>query len=212
MKLLSILFLLCQSQPVVNQAASEPLAKIMFEVSTFEPEAIDPLIVAMQQADQDNKIVYLRINTFGGSVEGMFKLSQAMEQLHQPITCVNDTKAMSAGAFLLEEPGCSKRLATKRAMFLFHEASSAADGNEHSLQKTEKILHTLDEVLINQVAGRIGMSEKEFRNRIYNQEWVFGYEEALKYHVIDGIVDPKDLPELQPVAVQKNLLQQLLGE
>ena len=99
-------------------------------------------------------------------------------------------------------------------MILFHEALvQETGGNEHALNELAHELHVLSQALVTQVAERIGMKESELWKRIDNKIWVMNADEALKYHVIDRIVDVKDLPKLTVIVAEKrSLLEQLLGK
>lgn len=183
----------------------------MVTVETFDEGAVSALIAKLKELHEEgHSEIWLRINTNGGSVAGMFTLSQAMEALGQPVTCVADWHAYSAGAFILESPGCSKRLMTKRATLLFHEALTQGEGNVHDLARQTTMTKTITDALVDQTSERLGMTEADFQAKIENTEWVLDYKEALRYNVVDGIISPLKLPPNTDVP-KPSLLERLLN-
>ena len=189
-----------------------PGAPVMVTVETFDEAAVGGVVDKLQAlAKEGHSEIWVKLNTNGGSVGGMHTLSMAMETLGQPVTCVADWHAYSAGAYLLESPGCTTRYMTKRSTILFHEALTEAQGNIHQLARDAAMLKALTDSIVDQTSERMGMTEDAFQAQIENKEWTLDYKEALKWHAIDGIVSPLKLPPLVAVEAKKSLLQILLG-
>lgn len=212
MKLALPLLLLfsCSQISATLQPSTQPAKITMVELSSFEDDNITALINKIHEL-QKTSAVYIRINTNGGSVAGMWRLVQALE--HNPVTCIVDVKAYSAGAYFLESDACGERLATKRSTILLHEPLvRGVDGNAHELQDEVEQLQALSDSLVATTASRIKMSEKALSAKIYNKTWTMAYAEALKCNVIDRVVDPKDLPEITLLNDTSNSLEDILNK
>ena len=218
--LLAALFFL----PVSNQVSmpDDPLAqapvpkvypeKVTLEIHEINLLTVTPLIQEMDKikASGTVKEVWFKINGPGGDVQPGNDLIDAIEQLG-PIksVCVADHEAYSMDAYILEH--CDVRMMTKRSLLLFHEALAQTTGNAHQLRKTASFLEKISNALAEDAARRMGMPIKAFKAKIYNTEWVLGWEEALQVNAIDAVLeDPKDFPPVDRVD-PINPLQILLG-
>jgi ATP-dependent protease ClpP protease subunit len=194
-------------QAVPTSSSSGPA---MLEVDSFDEATMMGLKAKITELRQAGTEVWLRLNTNGGSVFAEQDFVQFLE--HEPVTCVVDFRAFSAGAFFLESGACKERLMTKRSTVLFHEALvQEASGNSHALQDTVNELVAITDSIIATTSERLKMSEDDFKAQINNKVWIMSYHEALKANVVDKIVDPKDLPPV--TAYEKpSMLQILLGK
>jgi ATP-dependent protease ClpP protease subunit len=194
-------------------APAETVGKpVMITVKEFGPGAIKGAIKKLQELKaQGHSEIWVRINTNGGSVAGLMDLSQAMEELGQPVTCVVDWHGYSAGAFLLESPGCSKRLMTKRSTILFHEGQTSSQGSIHDLARSAAMLKAITDAIVDQTSERMGMTEAAFQAKIDNKEWTMDYKEAKAAKAIDDIVSPLKLPPNVDFPVP-NWLEMLFGD
>lgn len=177
---------------------------VMLELASFDDANITGLETKINELRITDTPIIIRINTNGGSIGGMMNLIQFLEK--SPVTCVSDYRSYSAGNFFLESPACKVRQMTKRATLLFHEAlTSSAEGNSHALRDTAEILEKLSNGIFAFTSERLGMTEEEFKAKVDNKIWALDYHDALKYHAVDSIVDPKDLPPVTPFEKPKTL-------
>lgn len=196
-------------EPVISteKASNDPL----IEIEEFDPTLTGAMKKLTELDAEGHKQIYVKIDSYGGSIHWGMELVQHLESLKTPITCVVDWKAYSMGAFLLESEACDKRLMTKRSTILFHEpAAPEAGGNEHDLRNTADHLNALGKALMAASAERLKMSETAFEKKIHNRSWVMSYREALKMHAVDGIMNVRDLPPVIPFE-KPSLLQMLFG-
>ncbi len=200
-------------QSEVNQIETQPTAThgiTMLELTGFDEATITGIENKITELRQSNTEIYLRLNTNGGSVFGMLNLVQFLE--HEPVTCIVDYHAFSAGAYFLESAACKDRWATKRSTILFHEAlTQETSGNQHQLRDEANELEALTDSIIGVTADRMKMSEEAFKAKIDNKVWIMSYGQALSAKAIDKIVDPKDLPAISAFP-KPSLLQLLLGQ
>ena len=176
---------------------------VMLELAGFDDANITGLETKINELRITDTPIIIRINTNGGSVSGMMNLIQFLEK--SPVTCVSDYRSYSAGAYFLESPACKVRQMTKRSTLLFHEALTETQGNAHALRDTAEILEKLSSSVAAYTSARLGMTEEEFQSHIENKTWTLDYHDALKYHAVDSIVDPKDLPPVTSFEKPKTL-------
>jgi ATP-dependent Clp protease protease subunit len=186
-----------------SAVASEP-AVILIE--DFEGQYIDAMIKKMEELKKQDRELWIKIDSNGGSVFDGYKLAQAIENYGSPVTCVVDAHAFSMGSFFLQF--CDVRLATSRSLLMIHKPSLQANGNSDELRQAASILDALTESMISVCLEKMTVSEKFFRNKINKGDWFFSASQALAYGAIDGIIKPKDIPH-QNIKIEVERLFQL---
>ena len=179
----------------------------MVELVTFDDASIKGLEDKLSELDKlGYPTIYLRLNSNGGSISAAMSLIQFAEQMKTPLTCVADWHAFSAAFYTLESDACPVRLMTKRAVLLAHAALVMdISGNAKELRHEAEALDAISEALISVTADRMKMSEKDFKAQIDGRNWWMSYEDAVKYHAIDKIVDPSSLPKLESYQIPSSL-------
>lgn len=173
----------------------------MINVGDIDEAGLAPVRakIAAHVANGETDIL-LRIDSNGGSIFEGLRFIQELEEYKKlgiKVNCVVDTKAISMG-FVILQASCDKRMATRRALFLAHNGSIAQTGGDaKTLQEDVDLLTVVNDNMSLICATRMGMDIKEYKRRLNDQaSWVFGSEEALKYHAIDSIAIPSQLPPL----------------
>lgn len=192
-----------------NLDSSKP---VIITLEDFDESSIDPLLETLEQLKSEGfKDLWIKIDSYGGSVHWGHKVAQAIEMYGSPVTCVVDTKAMSMGFYFLQS--CDKRLMTKRSTLMAHEPSVSVDGKAGALEDEVKALKVMMDGFIEQCLLRMTISKAEFKQRTDGHDWYMGWEEAMKYKAIDGTILPKEIPS-QYVKVQRkpSLLELLFGK
>lgn len=190
----------------------DPNKPIMFEIEDFDKLHVQAAIDILDRLKENEfKDVWIRIDSYGGSVHWGMELIQAIEGYGHPITCVADSKAMSMGFYTLQ--ACNKRYMTKRAQLMAHEPSTRMEGNAQDLLDEVKSLKVLMDGFIDQCISRMKISKKEFQDKTDNKVWYMGWEEAYAVGAIDGTISPNNLPKLLKYEVKvNNPLLLLLGQ
>lgn len=143
-----------------------------------------------------DRVVMLRIDSFGGSVFAGLDFIKNMDEVRKRgvrVECVVDSKAMSMG-FVILQSVCDRRLMTRRSVLLAHEAASKIEGNATELESEAAFLRALSKALAGVCADRMGMTLADFEARIAGRDWVMASDEALAVHAVDGLVNALDLP------------------
>jgi ATP-dependent Clp protease, protease subunit len=189
-----------------------PSKKVSVELNAVNPKNVDPIIKKLKELDDNPEIdeIWIKINSFGGEVYSGNKMIDTIQALKKPNVCVVDHVSMSMGFFILES--CSKRLMTKRSILMAHEALVESKGNAHELRQSADLLEHLTDSYIEMCSKRMGMPFKEFKRRINNKEWYMSWEEALKFHAIDGVVDEKEIPPNVKVDSLEDLLKKFMED
>lgn len=185
--------------------------RVMIDLTDIDDDTVKPIIEKLKQFKaQGRKDVWIRVNSFGGSVDTGHQLMQVIEGYGSPITCISDTKSMSMGFYILQS--CDKRLMTKRSVLMAHQPSTQIQGNSQKLRDEAKYLDILMNGFVETCVERMAITKEEFLEKTQDKIWYMGWEEALRYKAIDGTISPRALPsKLVEIEKKPNLLQLLLG-
>lgn len=197
---------LAQAKPPFVDVKSRVEKTAMVEIVEFDSDTVAAFLETASRLAKSVDRLYVRINTYGGSIGGGMDVIQSLEQLPVKITCVVDWRAMSMGFILLESEACDERLMTQRAVLMSHAPLIRGGGQAHELREMADSLDALSEGIDLVVAERLGMSFEAYRAKINAREWWMGPVEAYKYKAIDGLVKPKDLPPLTSYSVSSSMM------
>ena len=142
------------------------------------------------EAEDPNKDIFLYINSPGGSVTAGFAIYDTMQYIKCDVCTICMGMAASMGAFLLSGGTKGKRMALPNAEVMIHQPSGGARGQETEIRiAAENILKTrarLNSIL----AKNTGKSIEEINSDTERDNYMTA-EEALKYGLIDGILDKR---------------------
>jgi ATP-dependent Clp protease, protease subunit len=160
------------------------------------PSLAKPIVDKIKELSKDDSVseIWLRINSPGGQISVGNDIIDAIEAVPSSIktVCVVDHDGFSMAAVILES--CNERAMTKRSSIMYHEASVGGSGNKHQLLDAINLLKVQDKAISEFVSGKMKMPLKEWMERVNGKEWYLDVDDALKYHAIDRVVDPKDIP------------------
>ena len=154
------------------------------------------LIVAQMlflESEDPDKEIYFYINSPGGSITDGMAIVDTMNYIKCPVTTICVGMAASMGAVLLTSGTKGKRFATPNAEILIHQPLIGGGGI--SGQTTEIKIHAdhmvkTREKLNKLLSERTGQS-LEVIERDTERDNYMTAEEALKYGLIDGILDSR---------------------
>jgi ATP-dependent protease ClpP protease subunit len=146
----------------------------------------------------ENDYLYLVIDSGGGSIEDGMKIMNAMKGSGKRFVCIATYAASMAFSIF---QSCDVRLITRDATLMQHLGSYGVRGDSNKNKSyalyIERYLQKLDEY----DRKRIGLSRREFEDRIRNDWWLIG-QDAVSANVADKIVSvtcSKDLTEKRVV-------------
>lgn len=145
------------------------------------------------ESEDPEKEIYLYINSPGGSITDGMAIVDTMNYIKCPVSTICVGMAASMGAVLLASGEKGKRYATPNSEILIHQPLIAGGGL--SGQTTEIKIHAdhmvkTREKLNKILSERTGQSLETIQKDTERDNYMTA-EEALKYGLIDGIMDKR---------------------
>ncbi len=147
------------------------------------------------ESEDPDKEISLYINSPGGSVTDGLGIVDTMNYIKCPVTTICIGMAASMGAVLLASGEKGKRFATPNAEILIHQPLIGGQGGGLSGQATEIKIHADQMIKTREKLNKI-LSERtgqplEVIERDTERDHYMTADEALKYGLIDGIMDKR---------------------
>lgn len=169
--------------------------RIIFLGEDVNPTSASLIIAQMLflESEDPDKEIFLYINSPGGSITDGMGIVDTMNYITCPVSTICIGMAASMGAVLLASGEKGKRYATPNAEILIHQPLIAGGGL--SGQTTEIKIHAdhmvrTREKLNKLLSDRTGQT-LETIERDTERDYYMTAEEALKYGLIDGIMDKR---------------------
>ena len=169
--------------------------RIIFMGEDVNPTSASLVIAQLLflESEDPDKEIFLYINSPGGSITDGMAIVDTMNYIKCPVSTICVGMAASMGAVLLDCGEKGKRFALPNAEILIHQP--LIGGNGISGQATEIKIHAdhmvktrekLNKILSERTGQSLETIEKDTERDNYMTA-----EEALKYGLIDGIMDRK---------------------
>jgi ATP-dependent Clp protease protease subunit len=149
------------------------------------------LFLEMEDPDSD---ISLYINSPGGSVTAGMAIYDTMQYIKPQVRTVCVGMAASMGAFLLMAGEKGKRLALPNAEVMIHQPLGGAQGQATDVAIRAEWLMKTKKKMISMMAEMTGQSLKKIQTDV-ERDYFMSAEEALDYHIIDEIYQPRDKQE-----------------
>ena len=169
--------------------------RIIFLAEDVNPTSASLVVAQMLflESEDPDREISLYINSPGGSITDGMAIVDTMNYIKCPVTTICVGMAASMGAVLLTSGTKGKRFATPNAEILIHQPLIGGGGI--SGQTTEIKIHAdhmvkTREKLNKLLSDRTGQS-LEVIERDTERDNYMTAEEALKYGLIDGILDSR---------------------
>lgn len=171
--------------------------RIIFLAEDVNPTSAS-LVVAqllfLESEDPDREI-HLYINSPGGSITDGMAIVDTINYIKCPVSTICVGLAASMGAVLLASGEKGKRYATPNAEILIHQPLIGGNGGGLSGQTTEIKIHAEHMVKTREKLNKL-LSERTGQDlatieRDTERDNYMTAEEALKYGLIDGIMDKR---------------------
>lgn len=186
-------------QTAKGERSYDIFSRLLKDRIIFLGEDVNPtsasLVIAQLlflESEDPDKEIFLYINSPGGSITDGLGIVDTMNYIKCPVSTICVGMAASMGAVLLASGEKGKRLATPNAEILIHQPliSGGLSG-----QATEIKIHADHMVRTREKLNKI-LSDRtgqpiEVINRDTERDNYMTAEEALKYGLIDGIVERK---------------------
>ena len=147
------------------------------------------------ESEDPEKEIHLYINSPGGSITDGMAIVDTMNYISCPVSTICVGLAASFGAVLLANGEKGKRFATPNSEILIHQPLIGGQGGGISGQATEIKIHAdhmirTREKLNKLLSDRTGQSIETIERDTERDHYMTA-EEALKYGLIDGIMDKR---------------------
>ena len=147
------------------------------------------------ESEDPEKEINLYINSPGGSITDGMGIVDTMNYIKCPVSTICIGMAASMGAVLLASGEKGKRFATPNAEILIHQPLIGGQGGGLSGQATEIKIHAdhmvrTREKLNKLLSDRTGQTMETIERDTERDNYMTA-EEALKYGLIDGIMDKR---------------------
>ncbi len=138
---------------------------------------------------EERKPIKLYIDTIGGSVSVMLCLVNAIKVSKTPIWTINFCDALSAGAHILAAG--HKRFAMPGSTVLIHSGSCAYSGTKEQAQSANAYYDSMTKKADEQLFNDTKIDKKVY-NKKAPYDWYLDTDEALKYGIIDKVINDFD--------------------
>ncbi|MCR5297274.1 MAG: ATP-dependent Clp endopeptidase proteolytic subunit ClpP [Clostridiales bacterium] len=146
------------------------------------------LFLEMEDPDSD---ISLYINSPGGSVTAGMAIYDTMRYIRPQVRTVCVGMAASMGAFLLMAGEKGKRLALPNAEVMIHQPLGGAQGQATDVAIRAEWLMKTKEKMTKMMAEMTGQPLDKVKADV-ERDYFMSAEEALDYHIIDEIYQPRE--------------------
>lgn len=157
------------------------------EVSDISANLVVAQLLFLESEDA-TKDIHLYINSPGGSVVAGMAIYDTMQYIKCDVSTICLGMAASMGSFLLAGGTKGKRYALPNAEIMIHQPSGGARGQATEIQiAAEHILKTRHK--LNQILAENTNQPIEIIERDTERDFYMSAEEALKYGIIDKVIE-----------------------
>jgi len=139
-------------------------------------------------SDDQNKPIYLYINSPGGSVTAGMAIYDTMQHIKSEVVTICVGLAASMGAFLLAAGSKGKRLALPHARIMIHQPLGGSRGQatdiEIEAREILRIRGLLNEILAERTGQPLEKIEKDT-----DRDYFMSAQEAKDYGLIDQVIE-----------------------
>jgi ATP-dependent Clp protease, protease subunit len=165
--------------------------RIIFLAEEVDDGIANAIVAYMLYLDSDdqNKPIYLYINSPGGSVTAGMAIYDTMQHIKSEVITICVGLAASMGAFLLAAGTKGKRLALPHARIMIHQPLGGtgrrqATDIEIEAKEILRIRHQLNQML----ADRTGQTLEKIQKDT-DRDYFLSAQEAKEYGLIDQVID-----------------------
>jgi ATP-dependent Clp protease, protease subunit len=182
-------------------------SRLLRERIVFLGQAIDAevanLIVAQLlflDAEDQEKDIYLYINSPGGSVTAGMGIFDTIKQIRPAVSTICVGLAASMGAFLLSAGTKGKRMSLPHSRIMIHQPLGGAQGQATDIQIQAKEILYHKQRLNELLADHTGQSLERIIDDT-ERDFFMSSEEAREYGLIDQVIDRRP-SALRPTVVK----------
>ncbi len=144
--------------------------------------------ILLLAAEDQNKDIYLYINSPGGSITAGMAIYDTMQFVPNDIVTVGIGMAASMGQLLLTAGTAGKRYITPNARVLLHQPHGGFGGTSSDIQTQAQLILDMKKRLAEITADRTGKSVEQINADGDRDRW-FTAQQALEYGFVDHVRD-----------------------
>lgn len=164
--------------------------RIIFLSGEINNEMADLIVAQLLflEAEDPDKDIQIYINSPGGSVSSGFAIYDTIQYIKPDVSTICVGLAASMGAFLLASGTKGKRYALPNADIMIHQPLGGTQGQAEDIRiQAEKILEIRKR--INKILSEKTGQDIEIINRDTDRDYYLNAEEAVKYGLIDKVME-----------------------
>lgn len=152
-----------------------------FEVNM---ESVEYVILKLDSLDK-SKPRYLYIRSPGGEVIAGTRLVEYLRS--EDGKGVVAIAQFSASMAFVTLQASETRLITRTGVLMSHGISGGARGTIEQIEEQLDFMRKLENMLLDLIADRIGITREELREKHTPEWWIVGADEAVKANAVDGV-------------------------
>ncbi len=138
----------------------------------------------------EKRDISVYINSPGGEVYAGRAMYDTIKHVKNPVATINVGLAASAAALILSAGTKGKRYTLPGAHTMIHQPHGGAEGQATDIEIQAKQIIKIREQYAKLLAENCGQTLKKVLEDVERDNWM-GADEALKYGIIDKIMQPK---------------------
>ena len=179
-----------RSYDIYSRLLKDRIVFLGGEINDDTANLVVAQLLFLEMEDPDSYIS-LYINSPGGSVTAGMAIYDTMQYIRPQVRTVCVGMAASMGAFLLMAGEKGKRLALPNAEVMIHQPLGGAQGQATDVAIRAEWLMKTKKKMTAMMAEMTGQSLKKVQADV-ERDYFMSAEEALEYHIIDEIYQPRD--------------------
>ena len=162
--------------------------RIIFVSGEFNDELADNVVAQLLflEADDNDKDIYMYINSPGGSLHAMYAIYDTMRYIKPDVVTVGYGFVASAASFILSAGTKGKSNALPHTDILIHELAAGFKGKAKDILNETKNIERWHRRFIKEMSELTGQPEDVIENDTKLDKYMTA-EEALEYGVIDAV-------------------------
>jgi ATP-dependent protease ClpP protease subunit len=152
-----------------------------FEVNM---DTVEYVILKLDSLDK-SKPRYLYIRSPGGEVIAGTRLVEYLRS--EDGKGVVAIAQFSASMAFVTLQASETRLITRTGVLMSHGISGGIQGNIEQIEKQLDFMRKLENMLLDLIADRIGITREELKEKHTPEWWIVGADEAVKANAVDGV-------------------------
>ena len=138
----------------------------------------------------EERDITMHIDSPGGSVKSGLSMVDVMNYIASDVSTINTGMAASMGSILLGNGTKGKRFSLKHSKVMLHQVSSGAQGHVEDIKISLAEAIKYNDELFTMLGDYCGKTKAQVLKDCNRDNWL-NADEALKYGIIDGIIENK---------------------